>query len=100
MTDDAGYYKYLGAGFAGHEIVRHSKSQYGYGPNHTNTVEGFAKSRSMAQPYCFARQMKRGSKPVQNKSQSKRFIEKARELGYDEREAAFDQQLKKIAKAT
>ena len=41
MTDDAGHYKHLGAGFAGHEIVRHSKGQYGYGIIHTNTVEGF-----------------------------------------------------------
>jgi transposase-like protein len=41
MTDDAGHYKHLGAGFAGHEIVRHSKGQYGYGVIHTNTVEGF-----------------------------------------------------------
>ena len=41
MTDDAGHYKHLGAGFAGHEIVRHSKGEYGYGPIHTNTVEGF-----------------------------------------------------------
>jgi transposase-like protein len=41
MTDDAGHYKHLGAGFAGHEIVRHSKGHYGYGPIHTNTVEGF-----------------------------------------------------------
>jgi transposase-like protein len=41
MTDDAGHYKHLGAGFAGHEIVRHSKGRYGYGPIHTNTVEGF-----------------------------------------------------------
>ncbi len=41
MTDDAGHYKHLGAGFAGHEIVRHSKGQYGYGIVHTNTVEGF-----------------------------------------------------------
>jgi transposase-like protein len=41
MTDDAGHYKHLGAGFAGHEIVRHSKGQYVYGVIHTNTVEGF-----------------------------------------------------------
>ena len=41
MTDDAGHYKHLAAGFAGHEIVRHSKGQYGYGIIHTNTVEGF-----------------------------------------------------------
>jgi transposase-like protein len=41
MTDDAGHYKHLDAGFAGHEIVRHSKGQYGYGPIHTNTIEGF-----------------------------------------------------------
>jgi transposase-like protein len=41
MTDDAGHYKHLKAGFAGHEIVQHSKGQYGYGTIHTNTVEGF-----------------------------------------------------------
>jgi hypothetical protein len=33
-------------------------------------------------------------------SQSRRFIEKARELGCDEDEAAFEQRLRKIAKAT
>jgi transposase-like protein len=41
MTDDAAHYKHLAVGFAGHEIVRHSKGQYGYGVIHTNTVEGF-----------------------------------------------------------
>lgn len=32
-------------------------------------------------------------------SQSQRFIEKAREIGYDEDEPAFDERLRKIAKA-
>jgi transposase-like protein len=41
ITDDAGHYKHLAAGFVGHEIVRHSKGQYGYGPIHTNTIEGY-----------------------------------------------------------
>jgi transposase-like protein len=41
MTDDAAHYKHLKAGFAGHEIVRHSKGQYGYGVVHTNTIEGY-----------------------------------------------------------
>jgi len=41
FTDDAAHYKHLKAGFAGHEIVRHSKGQYGYGIVHTNTIEGF-----------------------------------------------------------
>jgi transposase-like protein len=41
ITDDAGHYQHLKAGFAGHEIVRHSKGQYGYGPIHTNTIEGY-----------------------------------------------------------
>jgi transposase-like protein len=41
MTDDAGHYKHLGAGFAGHEIVRHSKGEYAVGIVHTNTVEGY-----------------------------------------------------------
>jgi hypothetical protein len=34
------------------------------------------------------------------KPQGKKFIEKARELGCDEHEAAFDERLAKIAKAT
>ncbi len=33
-------------------------------------------------------------------SQPQRFIEKARELGCDEDEAAFEERLRKIAKAT
>jgi hypothetical protein len=36
----------------------------------------------------------------QNRNQTQRFIEKARELGCDEDEAAFDARLRKIAKAT
>jgi transposase-like protein len=41
MTDDAAHYKHLKAGFAGHEVIPHSKGHYGYGLIHTNTVEGF-----------------------------------------------------------
>jgi transposase-like protein len=41
MTDDAGHYKHLKAGFAGHEVIPHSKGHYAYGVIHTNTVEGF-----------------------------------------------------------
>jgi transposase-like protein len=41
MTDDAAHYKHLAAGFSGHEVVRHSKGEYGYGAIHTNTIEGF-----------------------------------------------------------
>lgn len=33
-------------------------------------------------------------------NQSRRFIEKARELGCDEDESAFEKRLRKIAKAT
>jgi hypothetical protein len=41
ITDDAAHYKHLAKGFVGHEVVRHSKGQYGYGPTHTNTIEGY-----------------------------------------------------------
>jgi transposase-like protein len=41
MTDEAAHYKHLAAGFAGHEIVRHSKNEYGRGTIHTNTIEGY-----------------------------------------------------------
>ena len=37
---------------------------------------------------------------TKSRSQSQRFIDKARELGCDEDEAAFDERLRKIAKAT
>jgi transposase-like protein len=41
ITDDAAHYKHLAAGFGGHEIVRHSKGEYGRGSVHTNTIEGY-----------------------------------------------------------
>jgi hypothetical protein len=40
------------------------------------------------------------TKPSPAKNQSQRFVEKAREIGCDEDEAAFDRRLRKIAKAT
>jgi hypothetical protein len=39
------------------------------------------------------------SAPKQDKDQSERFIETARELGCDEDEAAFDEKLRRIATA-
>lgn len=41
MTDEAAYYTLIGREFAGHEIVRHNKGEYGRGEHHTNTIEGF-----------------------------------------------------------
>jgi transposase-like protein len=41
VTDEAAHYRHLAAGFAGHEIVRHSKNEYGRGVIHTNTIEGY-----------------------------------------------------------
>ncbi len=38
MTDDVVHYKHMAKGFAGHEVVRHSKGHYGNGPIHTNTI--------------------------------------------------------------
>jgi len=43
--------------------------------------------------------MPRITKQDADKAQSRRFIDKARELGCDEDEAAFDERLRKIAKA-
>jgi hypothetical protein len=40
------------------------------------------------------------SPKADDKAQSKAFIDKARELGCDEDEAAFEERLRKIAKAT
>ncbi len=43
MTDEAGYYKHLGAHFAAHDFTRHSAGQYVDYENpmiHTNTIEG------------------------------------------------------------
>jgi hypothetical protein len=37
---------------------------------------------------------------TKSRSQSQRFIDKARELGCDEDEAAFEERLRKIAKTT
>jgi len=41
MTDEAGQYAHLGKHFAGHDFVSHGTGEYGRGPIHTNTVEGF-----------------------------------------------------------
>ncbi len=41
MTDDANAYKYLAQDFDGHSIVRHGIGEYGRGPVHTNTIEGY-----------------------------------------------------------
>ena len=40
MTDEAGQYKHLGRDFP-HEFVSHGKGEYGRGPIHTNTIEGY-----------------------------------------------------------
>lgn len=40
-TDEATYYKRLGASFAKHEFVRHAAGEYGRGEIHTNTIEGY-----------------------------------------------------------
>ena len=41
MTDEAGQYTHLGKHFTEHDYTTHSKGEYGRGPIHTNTVEGF-----------------------------------------------------------
>ncbi|MGE0760299.1 MAG: IS1595 family transposase [Pirellulaceae bacterium] len=41
MTDEAGQYKRLGEKFAAHDFVAHGAGEYGRGPIHTNTIEGF-----------------------------------------------------------
>ncbi len=41
MTDDAGQYRYMGRGFAGHETVNHGIEEYVRGNAHTNTAENF-----------------------------------------------------------
>lgn len=41
MTDEHGGYKAVGTEFVGHGVVVHSKGEYGRGPFHTNTIEGF-----------------------------------------------------------
>ena len=40
-TDEAGQYHHLGRVFAEHEIVRHGLGEWGRGPVHTNTIEGY-----------------------------------------------------------
>ena len=40
-TDEAGQYHHLGRDFAEHEIVRHGLGEWGRGPVHTNTIEGY-----------------------------------------------------------
>ena len=41
MTDEATHYKAIGKRFAAHGVVNHSRGEYGRGPIHTNTVEGY-----------------------------------------------------------
>ena len=40
-TDEAGQYRYLGREFADHDSVRHASGEWGRGPVHTNTIEGY-----------------------------------------------------------
>lgn len=41
MTDEAGQYHHLNREFADHQFVSHGTGEYGRGPVHTNTVEGY-----------------------------------------------------------
>ena len=41
MTDEAGQYAHLNKHFTEHDFTRHGAGEYGRGPIHTNTVEGF-----------------------------------------------------------
>ena len=41
MTDEASYYTLVGREFASHGVVRHNRGEYGRGPIHTNTIEGY-----------------------------------------------------------
>jgi len=41
MTDDARLYWKIGKAFASHNTVNHSQGEYGRGPVHTNTIEGY-----------------------------------------------------------
>jgi len=41
MTDEAAQYRYVGNEFAGHGFTVHSRGEYGRGPIHTNTIEGY-----------------------------------------------------------
>ena len=40
-TDEAGQYRYLDRDFADHAFVRHGLGEWGRGPVHTNTIEGY-----------------------------------------------------------
>lgn len=40
ITDEAGQYRYLNRAFP-HELLSHSKGEYGRGPIHTNTIDGY-----------------------------------------------------------
>ena len=40
-TDEAGWYKGLGREFANHGFVHHAAKEWGRGPVHTNTIEGY-----------------------------------------------------------
>ena len=41
MTDEAMHYTRLNEIFAAHGVVNHGKKEYGRGPVHTNTIEGY-----------------------------------------------------------
>ena len=41
FTDEAGQYINIGREFARHEFVRHGMGEWGRGPIHTNTIEGY-----------------------------------------------------------
>lgn len=41
MTDEANQYRYLANDFDKHGVVVHSRGEYGRGPIHTNTIEGY-----------------------------------------------------------
>ncbi len=41
MTDEAAQYRHVGNEFAGHGYTVHSRGEYGRGPIHTNTIEGY-----------------------------------------------------------
>jgi transposase-like protein len=41
MTDDAGQYRHLKRFVYRHDVVQHSKGEYGRGQVHTNTIEGY-----------------------------------------------------------
>lgn len=41
MTDEGSWYRRLGDEFASHDHVVHSKGEYGRGPVHVNTLEGY-----------------------------------------------------------